>query len=326
MTALLRFCSTLLPCPSASSLRHALPGFVQATRPASRIWRAAARKAHHRLTSAARHPAVPPLVGAAALRATASMSAAPALNPDAQRVLDYWLGPGWESAPPDEVRADRMSIWFSGSPEVDAAITKDFGPLCEALIAGDLDGWRAQPVETVAGIIVGDQLSRNVYRSTAKMYVADPRVLEWSRGLIADGTDRTLKPLLRTWIYMPLMHSEILADQDECVRKYEQLKQEAEEKGWANAAKLAGQNAPYAAAHRDTVAKWGELQPALLPWCACRTIGPCPDESCRGVLPVGGIAGFLGTAGRFPHRNAILGRENTPAEAESIAAGTMPKW
>jgi uncharacterized protein (DUF924 family) len=30
--------------------------------------------------------------------------------------------------------------------------------------------------------------------------------------------------------------------------------------------------------------------------------------------------------GRFPHRNAILGRDNTPEEAEGIAAGTIPKW
>eukprot|EP00887_Chlorella_sp_A99_P001464 scaffold8.g1464.t1 len=231
------------------------------------------------------------------------------------------LGPGWESAPPDEVRADRMSIWFSGSPEVDAAITKDFGPLCEALIAGDLDGWRAQPVETVAGIIVGDQLSRNVYRSTAKMYVADPRVLEWSRGLIADGTDRTLKPLLRTWIYMPLMHSEILADQDECVRKYEQLKQEAEEKGWANAAKLAGQNAPYAGR------RWACVH-ALVAWegqgAGVQLVGP-PSPS-PSFPPAAAHRDTVAKWGRFPHRNAILGRENTPAEAESIAAGTMPKW
>jgi hypothetical protein len=30
--------------------------------------------------------------------------------------------------------------------------------------------------------------------------------------------------------------------------------------------------------------------------------------------------------GRFPHRNAILGRESTAEEAAAIADGTMPKW
>jgi uncharacterized protein (DUF924 family) len=46
------------------------------------------------------------------------------------------------------------------------------------------------------------------------------------------------------------------------------------------------ENVKYAAAHRDVVAKWG----------------------------------------RFPHRNAILGRENTPEEASGMAAGAIPKW
>ena len=30
--------------------------------------------------------------------------------------------------------------------------------------------------------------------------------------------------------------------------------------------------------------------------------------------------------GRFPHRNAILGRESTPAEREAIAAGAVASW
>lgn len=30
--------------------------------------------------------------------------------------------------------------------------------------------------------------------------------------------------------------------------------------------------------------------------------------------------------GRFPHRNAILGRQSTAEEADGIAKGTIPKW
>ena len=30
--------------------------------------------------------------------------------------------------------------------------------------------------------------------------------------------------------------------------------------------------------------------------------------------------------GRFPHRNAILGRENTPEEAKGLAEGTIAKF
>jgi uncharacterized protein (DUF924 family) len=30
--------------------------------------------------------------------------------------------------------------------------------------------------------------------------------------------------------------------------------------------------------------------------------------------------------GRFPHRNAILGRPNTPEEAAGLADGSIPAW
>lgn len=30
--------------------------------------------------------------------------------------------------------------------------------------------------------------------------------------------------------------------------------------------------------------------------------------------------------GRFPHRNAVLGRPNTPEEEEGLQSGSIPKW
>jgi uncharacterized protein (DUF924 family) len=30
--------------------------------------------------------------------------------------------------------------------------------------------------------------------------------------------------------------------------------------------------------------------------------------------------------GRFPHRNAVLGRQNTPEEEEGFASGSIPSW
>lgn len=68
--------------------------------------------------------------------------------------------------------------------------------------------------------------------------------------------------------------------------RFERLAAECEAGGLQAMAKMAGQNVQYAASHRDVVARWG----------------------------------------RFPHRNAILGRQSTPEEAEGIAAGTIPKW
>lgn len=108
------------------------------------------------------------------------------INPKAQEVLDYWLGEGWQTAPASDTRADRSKIWFQGGPAVDEEITSKFGEYSEALIRGDLDDWHTggNIYDALAGIIIGDQFCRNIYRGTAKMYAADGRVLSWAKDLV----------------------------------------------------------------------------------------------------------------------------------------------
>ncbi|KAL4426987.1 hypothetical protein ABPG77_009548 [Micractinium sp. CCAP 211/92] len=206
--------------------------------------------------------------------------------PRALAILDYWFGEGWATADPDDTRPQKAQVWFQGGPQVDAEIVSLFSPDCEALLAGQYDSWPAQPLGALAGIILGDQLFRNAFRGTAEMYAADGRVLSWAKQLMASGADKQLLPIQRVWVYMPLMHSEELADQDECISQFQGLSSQCSTAGWPAMAKMTLENVKYAQAHREVVAKWG----------------------------------------RFPHRNAILGRQNTAEEAEGIAAGTIPKW
>ena len=108
------------------------------------------------------------------------------IAPEAKSVLDYWLGEGWEDAPASDVRPERMSIWFGGGPAIDAEIISKFGSACEALNKGDLDAWYegGNVLETLAGIIIGDQFCRNAYRGTAKMYAADSKILTWANSIV----------------------------------------------------------------------------------------------------------------------------------------------
>ena len=89
------------------------------------------------------------------------------LPPRARAVLDYWLGEGWEAAPAGDTRPNDSKKWFMGGPEVDGVIIEQFGADCEALLAGELEDWRARPLSTLAAIIVGDQFSRNAYRGVS---------------------------------------------------------------------------------------------------------------------------------------------------------------
>jgi uncharacterized protein (DUF924 family) len=96
-----------------------------------------------------------------------------------------------------------------------------------------------------------------------------------------------MRPIERVWVYMPFMHSEALLDQEDCVRKFTELADECGKlEGGEELEKMLRGFAKYGAAHRDVVKQWG----------------------------------------RFPHRNAILGRTSTEEEVQGIADGSIPKW
>ena len=157
------------------------------------------------LAPAAAPPAARPLF---APRAASASAAAATMHPRAQSVLDFWFGPGWDAAPPTDTRAEKMPMWFSGKPELDAEIVAAFGDDCEALLRGEYDGWAAPgapPVETLAAILVGDQLARNAFRGTPKMFAADEKALGWALALADSGRDKALTPVQRVFAYMPLM-------------------------------------------------------------------------------------------------------------------------
>jgi uncharacterized protein (DUF924 family) len=57
-----------------------------------------------------------------------------------------------------------------------------------------------------------------MFRDTARAFATDAQARLLSRHAIASGFDRELAPLLRMFFYLPLEHSENLADQVESLR------------------------------------------------------------------------------------------------------------
>lgn len=80
---------------------------------------------------------------------------------------------------------------------MDAEITARFGDLCDQLHAGELDSWRGGTLSSLAALIVGDQLTRNAHRDSAKMYMNDEKCLRWAKEMVADGSCGQLKPVQR---------------------------------------------------------------------------------------------------------------------------------
>lgn len=164
----------------------------------------------------------------------------------AQEVLDFWYGaPG--SAEQGQVRG----VWFRKDPQFDAAIRARFGPLVEQAVNGGLHEWDASgPRGVLARIIVLDQFTRNTGRDTPAAFAGDQQALAAARQLVASGADRELAPLERWFAYLPFMHAEDAALQEQSVELFTQLA--------AEDPRLEGA-LDYAHRHRGVIARFGRF-------------------------------------------------------------------
>lgn len=126
------------------------------------------------------------------------------MNPD--DVLAYWI---------DEVGP---SGWYQGGAALDAEITETFLETWQAAHEGALSLWLTYPSGTLAYIILTDQFPRNMFRGTAKAFATDKVALAAAKSAIARGWDMRIDEPARQFFYVPLMHSECLADQERSVR------------------------------------------------------------------------------------------------------------
>lgn len=125
-------------------------------------------------------------------------------NPE--EILGYWL---------DEIGP---SGWYVGSPELDAEIVEKFGDTWQDAREGALSLWLTYPTGSLAYIILNDQFPRNMFRGSAKAFSSDKAALAAAKCAIDKGWDLRVDEPARQFFYLPLMHSENLADQDRCVR------------------------------------------------------------------------------------------------------------
>lgn len=134
-------------------------------------------------------------------------------------VLDEWFGDLDElgrSAP------EKQRRWFSKDLVFDQYLHTKFGAWVAAAAEGQLN-WGDAATAKLAEIILLDQFTRNVYRGSRQMYAADEKALGLCKQLLATAADQQLPFAHRMFSYMPLMHSERIADQRECLRLFEEL-------------------------------------------------------------------------------------------------------
>jgi uncharacterized protein (DUF924 family) len=185
---------------------------------------------------------------------------APADHATPDDVLAFWFG---------DTQAPRAQ-WFRKDDAFDAEIRARYGATIDAAVAGRLDAWHdAGDRPALARIVVLDQFTRNAFRGHARAFAGDVRALAAAKDLTGRGRDRALTTLERVFVYLPLEHSESLADQRESVERFHAL----------------GVDDPSHAGYET----WARMHLEI-------------------------IERF----GRFPHRNAALGRVSTPEEIDFL--------
>ncbi len=169
-------------------------------------------------------------------------------------ILDFWFAPGMAEK------------WFASDPDLDREVRARLGALYAEAAAGELVSWRDSAEGCLALLVLLDQTPRNIFRNDPRTYATDEMARAVTQHALDRGFDRELTHNQRGILYLPLLHSESLADKERAVELTRPLTDNPEFHIWA-------------VHHRDIVTRFG----------------------------------------RFPHRNEILGRENTAEEAAFLA-------
>lgn len=187
-------------------------------------------------------------------------------------ILSFWFGPlqGAHDFP-----TDRKKLWWMADDATDTEIRERFGGLVESALGGGLAAWGRSPRGTLALVLVLDQFTRCLGRGSAAAFAGDERAQALCREAIEQGTDRKLRFIERSFLYMPLMHAE----------------------------------------SKDTAARSLEVFGALSSEIKESGVEGHPDF----LSPAQQHADIVLEFGRYPHRNAIVGRESTAAEVEHLA-------
>ena len=150
-----------------------------------------------------------------------------------QNVLDYWYSPAMRER------------WFASTPALDQEIRDNFETLWQRAANGELNDWQQSAEGCLALVIVLDQLPLNMFRGKLQGFQTEQQAVAVSKYAIEKKFDQQLPVDRLSFLYMPLMHSEQLADQDLSVSLFA-------------AAKLEN-NLRFAQHHRELIRKFGRF-------------------------------------------------------------------
>lgn len=126
------------------------------------------------------------------------------VNPE--DILKFWI---------DEAS---QADWYANKPTLDALIRTRFETTWNEAMDGGLGLWLTYPSGTLAYIILTDQFSRNMFRTSHLAFASDVHARAVTKAAIKRDWDLKVDGPARQFFYLPLSHSENQCDQDRAVR------------------------------------------------------------------------------------------------------------
>ena len=150
--------------------------------------------------------------------------------------------------------------WWKKDEAFDQDIHERFSDVYQQAAKCELFEWRQDALGWLAEIIVLDQFPRNMFRDSPQAFATDNMAVILVQEAVANQVDNELTPTQKSFLYMPLMHSESALIHETAMELYSQPGLEF--------------NLDFEKKHKAIIDRFG----------------------------------------RYPHRNAILGRTSTEEE------------
>ncbi|CAG9331226.1 unnamed protein product [Blepharisma stoltei] len=141
-----------------------------------------------------------------------------------EEILNFWFR-GFTSET-DYIK-ETGSFWWRTPPEVAEQMRNLVGNELENALEGRHDDWTETPRGTLALILLLDQWTRSIFKGTPAAFAGDLKAQAITLDAINKGFDKQLWPIQRSFLYMPLEHSELLEHHDLMLRLMNGLVEEA---------------------------------------------------------------------------------------------------
>ena len=148
-------------------------------------------------------------------------------------IIEFWYS--------DKVK----SKWFNSSIEFDKELKNNYEGVWEDALRGNFVSWRDSAEGCLALAIILDQFPLNMFRGEVQSFSSEAIAVKVAKHAVENDLDKNIDRDKVSFLYMPLMHSENIDDQNLAVQLFEQ-------------AELI-ENAKFAKHHRDIIKKYGRF-------------------------------------------------------------------